>query len=1012
MKWKRHLACLLAVAVVVSMLTGVAVAQPSQVPGLGVLYREHRLPLGDNTQLVQTTLAHELSGLQEERYIEWGPDSQIQAIVASSSALYGGAFTLNTLLQRMQSQGKEVVAALNGDFFTVSTGVPLGIVITDGIIRASDNYQWAVGFPAAGGAFISKSPMSIVMTAALPEGNKTVSIDVINHTRVYNRLSLFTPDFGASTQTSTAGTHVVLNTSDALTVGGSVTGTVDRVVTGKSAVKLQQGQMVLSVDDKGPKSRLDGLAAGVTVTIQVNCSDARFSDAAYAVGAYQKLLTNGLLPAGLEKGTAPRTAVGVKADGSAVFYTVDGRQSGYSVGLTLTDVAKRMQAMGCVEAVNLDGGGSTILGARYPGQSAVTVTNRPSDGSQRKVADYIVLVNNTPRLDTVDQLFVYPAEPTLLVGATLSMSATAADQNYHNVPVPAVTWWSDNLFVGEPDASGLFTAAAAGECEVAVTGSGVTGGTVVRVVDKLDAIKIVGEKSGSSLSSLALSPDETVNLTAAGTFEKRKVVSQDICYTWSVTGNIGNIDEKGTFTAASLMGVSGTIVVEHNGVSASIPVTVGKVPVAVEDFETGGKTFGTTEKPISFALETDAENAVYGLRAGAVKYNFTDLPKTETTLSLPVDIALPAKPSHLNLWVGGDKSGNQLLLAVANGTKTTMVPVATLDFSGYKYVSLELPSGATKISALCVEKADKGAKSGRLLLDQLVVAYQAYDDTTPPTAVFDLIDDTSEPGYVQVSAHVVDDTGALLKAGRVSLRWDGAPTKYTYSEASGILTAKIPFDAEQLHRLTLEAVDPAGNRVRISEDLWAQVGDSSVTTHYTDVESSHWGIGYIAFLDNLGVVLGHNLDKPDLFTPDAALTRADMAIYVSRMRKTDLSLYDDVKLPFTDIKKIPEHALREVRALYALGMIKGKNKGGKLYFDPTASITRAEFCTLLGRTLPRGFTKSTPDFADKGKIPAYAKDHISTMLALGFIGGYTDNTMRSANSISRAEASKVLYMFH
>lgn len=52
-------------------------------------------------------------------------------------------------------------------------------------------------------------------------------------------------------------------------------------------------------------------------------------------------------------GRQPRTALGVKADGTLVVYAVDGRQSGYSVGLSQKDLADEMLKQGCVWAVNL-----------------------------------------------------------------------------------------------------------------------------------------------------------------------------------------------------------------------------------------------------------------------------------------------------------------------------------------------------------------------------------------------------------------------------------------------------------------------------------------------------------------------------------------------------------------------------------------------------------------------------------------------------------------------------------
>lgn len=71
------------------------------------------------------------------------------------------------------------------------------------------------------------------------------------------------------------------------------------------------------------------------------------------IGALYQLVENGEVCKGLEAGAAPRTAIGQKADGSLVLYTIDGRRKGYSIGASLTQVAQRMIELGCVTALSL-----------------------------------------------------------------------------------------------------------------------------------------------------------------------------------------------------------------------------------------------------------------------------------------------------------------------------------------------------------------------------------------------------------------------------------------------------------------------------------------------------------------------------------------------------------------------------------------------------------------------------------------------------------------------------------
>jgi exopolysaccharide biosynthesis protein len=81
----------------------------------------------------------------------------------------------------------------------------------------------------------------------------------------------------------------------------------------------------------------------------------------------------------------PRTAVGVRADGTLLFVTVDGRQPQESVGMSLPELTDLLLELGAVSAVNLDGGGSTTM--VIDGE----VVNRPSGGEPRRNADGILL---------------------------------------------------------------------------------------------------------------------------------------------------------------------------------------------------------------------------------------------------------------------------------------------------------------------------------------------------------------------------------------------------------------------------------------------------------------------------------------------------------------------------------------------------------------------------------------------------------------------------------------------
>lgn len=90
----------------------------------------------------------------------------------------------------------------------------------------------------------------------------------------------------------------------------------------------------------------------------------------------------------------PRTAIGIKPNGSVLLLTIDGRQQN-SAGVSLFELTKVMKWLGCSSAINLDGGGSTALWIQGYGENGVV--NHPSDNKkwdhegERKVANVIFI---------------------------------------------------------------------------------------------------------------------------------------------------------------------------------------------------------------------------------------------------------------------------------------------------------------------------------------------------------------------------------------------------------------------------------------------------------------------------------------------------------------------------------------------------------------------------------------------------------------------------------------------
>ncbi|MEZ6036488.1 MAG: phosphodiester glycosidase family protein [Planctomycetota bacterium] len=97
----------------------------------------------------------------------------------------------------------------------------------------------------------------------------------------------------------------------------------------------------------------------------------------------------------------PRTAFGVRADGSLLLLTVDGRTE-QSAGVSFEELATLLAALGCRDAINLDGGGSSTLFVAGRGVCNQPCDNRRFDhDGERAVADALLLF--APAVVVVDE---------------------------------------------------------------------------------------------------------------------------------------------------------------------------------------------------------------------------------------------------------------------------------------------------------------------------------------------------------------------------------------------------------------------------------------------------------------------------------------------------------------------------------------------------------------------------------------------------------------------------------
>ena len=156
----------------------------------------------------------------------------------------------------------------------------------------------------------------------------------------------------------------------------------------------------------------------------------------------------------------PVNSIGLKADGTVVTFMADGRQSPYSVGMTMNEQAEFLAAQGVVNALFLDGGGSATYASKREGTSDLTIRNRPSDGVERTVSSALLLVSTAESDGVFDHASLSPNNTIYTPNSQIQFSAIGVDKNGGHAELPDnVSWSVTDSKCGTIDADGLFTPA-------------------------------------------------------------------------------------------------------------------------------------------------------------------------------------------------------------------------------------------------------------------------------------------------------------------------------------------------------------------------------------------------------------------------------------------------------------------------------------------------------------------------------------------------------------------------
>ncbi|WP_190813192.1 phosphodiester glycosidase family protein [Saccharopolyspora pogona] len=309
------------------------------------------------------------------------------------------------------TNAQRAVAGVNGDFFHLSeshegvaaTGSSVGPEIADGEdLKAAVPNGQRFG-PALPDGTATKDVFglgtdrrarvsSVALAGTVRSAKGTTALAGLNQYAVpVDGIGLYTSEWGEVARArAVCGTDAdrsapcTTDTEEVVIRNGVVSAEQDQP--GSGAIP---GDTVVLVGREKGAAELEKLNPGDRVVVDSRLEAADAPPLEFAVGGFPILRGGTPLP-GLDAGAlAPRTSAGVSSDGRTVYLlAVDGR-SAASTGMSVLELADLLRSLGAADGVNLDGGGSSTMAVRDPGQPSAVVKNVPSDGAPRAVANGI-----------------------------------------------------------------------------------------------------------------------------------------------------------------------------------------------------------------------------------------------------------------------------------------------------------------------------------------------------------------------------------------------------------------------------------------------------------------------------------------------------------------------------------------------------------------------------------------------------------------------------------------------
>lgn len=646
-----------------------------------------------------------------------------------------GVGTLENI--KVMAESSKAIAAVNADFFDkialpskTNIGYPIAFEMKAGEYVSSAYYNKNVfaTFSMDNLKNILYSYVANSITLISPNGTEIKASDINKYSTSYKIPVIYNKYWGKYSIGTNSGLADIVE----MVVNDNV---VTEIRSGMPPIEIPENGYVVTARLEGAQALTNNFVVGDQIQLEV-ATTPDLSAQEFAVSGDTLLLRNGQVSSFSHNvsGLHPRTAIGTSADNRYLYIAaVDGRQT-LSRGVSLDEMAAIMKEIGCYNAINFDGGGSTQMVERLPGTNNIGVVNSPSENPLRKVVSGLGVISTAPQ-GSLAGLLIDTVDTNIFVNTTREFKVKGFDEHYNPVEINQsdVTWKISGVkgyFNGN-----VLTAQEAGEAVVTASIDGISQSFPISILSSPVEIDIYPRDTTTSVG-------KTIKFKITGKNKNGySAVIDPTSLNWKESDSIGTF-LKNEFTVASQ---GGTIIsCTLGGATAFARVTAaGNSEYVVQPCEEPVITYKSYPVDIPGDASLSYEQVHSGSSSYKLTYDFSTATGSRASyIVFPENsINIGSTSTDLGVWVYNDSPKTDWLKAQivdAEGSTHLLDLSKDLGWTGWKFVKIPVDNDEiafpAQLSRIYVVQIDPEVKSaGAIYIDDLTLfTRKAGEDSSNP----------------------------------------------------------------------------------------------------------------------------------------------------------------------------------------------------------------------------------------------------------------------------------------